>query len=136
MLTGGMPFMLAETAARIVRTGEANTIARSVLRENLSRLTLVRETLSGHDFRSHDNSPFIWLKLPEPWRASLFVSAARDIGLLVDGDDEFQFSQDQTSLHRVRIAFSTIPSHAILHDALVRLRRLLDAGPSGYDSYT
>ncbi len=136
MLTGGMPFMLAETAARIVRTGEANTIARAVLRENLKRLTMVREILSGHDYRSHDNGAFIWLKLPEPWRASLFVSAARDIGLLVDGDDEFQFSQDQTSLHRVRIAFSTIPSHAILRDALVRLRRLLDAGPSGYDSYT
>lgn len=136
MLTGGMPFMLAETAARIVRSGEANTIARAVLRENLKRLTLVREILSGHDYRSHDNSAFIWLKLPEPWRASLFVSAARDVGLLVDGDDEFQFSQGQTSLHRVRIAFSTLPSHAVLREALVRLRRLLDAGPSGYDSYT
>lgn len=136
MLTGGMPFILAETAARIVRTGEANTVARAVLRENLSRLTIIHEILSGHDYRSHDNSPFIWLKLPESWRASLFVSAARDIGLLVDGDDEFQFSQDQTSLHRIRIAFSTIPSHLVLRDALVRLRRLLDAGPSGYDSYT
>lgn len=135
MLTGGMPFMLAETAARIVRSGEANTTARAVQRENLSRLSILREVLSGHDYRSHDNSPFIWLKLPEPWRASLFVSAARDIGLLVDGDDEFQFSQDQTSLHRTRIAFSTIQSHSVLRDALVRLRRLLDAGPSGYDSY-
>ncbi|MEM9470551.1 MAG: hypothetical protein AAGA00_01245 [Pseudomonadota bacterium] len=135
MLTGGMPFMLAETAARIVRSGEANTIARAVLRENRSRLGILHEVLAGHDYLSHDNSPFIWLKLPEPWRASLFVSAARDIGLLVDGDDEFQFSQDQASLHRTRIAFSTIQSHAILRDALVRLRRLLDAGPSGYDSY-
>ena len=135
MLTGGMPFMLAETAARIVLTGEANTIARSVQRENRTRLAIINEVLSGHDYRSHDNGPFVWLKLPEPWRASLFVSAARDIGLLVDGDDEFQFSQDQTSLHRVRIAFSTLPSHAVLRDALIRLRRLLDAGPSGYDSY-
>jgi len=118
-----------------VLTGEANTIARSVQRENRTRLAIINEVLSGHDYRSHDNGPFVWLKLPEPWRASLFVSAARDIGLLVDGDDEFQFSQDQTSLHRVRIAFSTLPSHAVLRDALIRLRRLLDAGPSGYDSY-
>ena len=135
MLTGGMPFMLAETAARIVRSGEANTIARAVLREIGSRLMIVHEVLSGHDYRSHNNSAFIWLKLPEPWRASLFVSAARDIGLMVDGDDEFQFSRDQISLHRVRIAISTLPSHAVLRDGLVRLRRLLDAGPSGYDSY-
>ncbi len=135
MLTGGMPFILAETAARIVRSGEANTIARAVLREIGSRVEIVHDVLSGHDYRSHDNSAFVWLKLPEPWRASLFVSAARDIGLLVDGDDEFQFSRDQTSLHRVRIAFSTLPSHAVFRDALIRLRRLLDAGPSGYDSY-
>lgn len=135
MLTGGMPFILAETAARIVRSGEANTIASAVLREIGSRVAIVNQVLSGHDYRSHDNGAFIWLKLPEPWRASLFVSAARDIGLLVDGDDEFQFSRDQTSLHRVRIAFSTLPSHAVLRDALIRLRRLLDAGPSGYDSY-
>lgn len=58
------------------------------------------------------------------------------IGLLVGGDDEFQFSRDQTSLHRVRIAVSTLPSHAVLRDALIRLRRLLVAGPSGHDSYT
>ncbi len=135
MLTGGMPFLLAETAARIVRSGEANTIARTVLGEIGTRITIIQEILSGHDYRSHNNSPFIWLKLPEPWRASLFVSAARDIGLLVDGDDEFQFSRDQTSLHRVRIAFSTLPSHALLREALIRVRRLLDAGPSGYDSY-
>lgn len=135
MLTGGMPFMLAETAARIVISGEAKSISGAVRGENEARLKIVKDIMKGLDFRSHRQAPFIWLKLPAPWRAGLFVSSARDMGILVDGDDEFQFSQDQTSLHRVRIAFSTPPSHEILRAALVRLRHLMDAGPSGYDSY-
>ena len=77
----------------------------------------------------------ICLKLPEPWRASLFVAAARDAGMLVDGDDEFRFSQAEESLHRVRIAFSTLPGRGNLETALTRLRVLLDAGPSGHDTY-
>jgi DNA-binding transcriptional MocR family regulator len=135
MMTGGMPFMLAETAARIVLSGEANTISRAVRRENEARLEIVKQVMDGTDFRYHRQAAFIWLKLPDPWRASLFVSSARDLDILIDGDDEFQFSQDQTTLHRVRIAFSTPPTHEVLHDALLRLRRLMDAGPSGYDSY-
>jgi DNA-binding transcriptional MocR family regulator len=135
MITGGMPFLLAETAARLVLSGAAEAITTQVRSEISSRLDIVKQVFAGHDFMSHPSAPFIWLKLPEPWRASLFVAAARDAGMLVDGDDEFRFSQAQESLHRVRIAFSTLPGRGNLETALTRLRVLLDAGPSGHDTY-
>jgi DNA-binding transcriptional MocR family regulator len=135
MLTGGMPFLLAETAARLVLSGEADQITTAVRSETEARLEIVKAALQGHEFASHRHCPFVWLKLPEPWRASLFVAAARDAGMLVDGDDEFRFSQQYESLHRVRIAFSTLPNRDVLRDALGRLRGLLDAGPSAHDSY-
>ena len=135
MLTGGMPFLLAEVAARLVLTGEADSITRAVREETAARLEIVKAAMATHHFRSHRHCPFVWLKLPEPWRASLFVAAARDAGMLVDGDDEFRFSQADESLHRVRIAFSTLPNREVLADATARLRLLMDAGPSGHDSY-
>jgi DNA-binding transcriptional MocR family regulator len=135
MVTGGMPFLLAETAARMVLSGEADQVTREVRAETAARLELVRKLLEGYHFASHDNCPFIWLKLPEPWRSSLFVSAARDAGILIDGDDEFRFTQAAPSTHHVRIAFSTLPDRVALEGAITRLRRLLEAGPSGYDSY-
>jgi DNA-binding transcriptional MocR family regulator len=135
MITGGMPFLLAETAARLVLSGAANSITTQVRSEIANRLDIVKQVFAGHDFMSHPNAPFIWLKLPEPWRASLFVAAAREAGMLVDGDDEFRFSQAHESLHRVRIAYSTLPGRGNLETALTRLRVLLDAGPSGHDTY-
>jgi DNA-binding transcriptional MocR family regulator len=135
MITGGMPFLLAETAARLVLSGAADAITAQVRAEISGRLDIVKQIFQGHDFLSHPNAPFIWLKLPEPWRASLFVAAAREAGMLVDGDDEFRFSQAHESLHRVRIAFSTLPGRDNMQAALTRLRNLMDAGPSGHDTY-
>jgi len=135
LLTGGMPFLLAEKGARIVLSGEAEEIAGKVRAVNRRRVDVVREIFAGLDFASHPDCPFIWLKMPESWRTGTYVQVARDIGLLVDGDYEFQFTQAETSLHRVRIAFSTISDGKVAEDALRKLRNLLDAGPSGYDSY-
>ena len=135
LLTGGMPFLLAEKGARIVLSGEAEQIAHKVRKEIKLRVAVAGTVFSGLDFDIHPSCPFMWLKLPEPWRTGTFVSTARDIGMLIDGDDEFQFSQDEASQHRVRIAFSTVPDHRVLSQALTKLRILLDAGPSGYDSY-
>ncbi len=135
LLTGGMPFLLAEKGARIVLLGKAEEIAAKVRQETRLRVAVAGTVFFGLDFEIHPQCPFMWLKLPQPWRTGTFVSAARDAGMLIDGDDEFQFSQDEFSQHRVRIAFSTIPDHHVLSQALTKLRILLDAGPSGHDSY-
>jgi len=135
MLTGGMPFLLAELAARLVLTDDAKAIQKAVGAEIEAREALARTTLAGVDFASHRNAPFMWVKLPEPWLSGTFKNAAADEGILIDDEDEFKAGRTDQVYHRVRIGFSAPKSRQAVRDGLVTLRRLLDSGGTGYDSY-
>jgi DNA-binding transcriptional MocR family regulator len=135
MLTGGKPFLLAELAARMVLSGEADAIRARVRVETARRERMARETFSGCDFRSDPEAPFLWLKLPEPWMAGTFKNAAANEDILVDDEDEFKPARTEQVFHRVRIGFTTPKSREALEQGFVTLRRLLDGGAAGYDSY-
>jgi DNA-binding transcriptional MocR family regulator len=135
MTTGGMPFVLAELCARLVLSGEAATIRTRCLDEINARLELARSTLSGFDLRWHANIPFIWLGLPEPWLSGTFAKAAFDAGVLVDDEDEFKAGRSEQVYHRVRIGLSTPRHRDEVSAGLAALRRLLDDGRAGYDTY-
>ncbi|MGO7427521.1 aminotransferase class I/II-fold pyridoxal phosphate-dependent enzyme, partial [Rhizobium ruizarguesonis] len=90
MITGGLPFILAETCARLVESGTAHEIRKESVEELSRRVRLAREQLQGFDFQSHPHAPFLWLKLPEPWMSGTFKNAAFRDGVLVDDEDEFK----------------------------------------------
>ncbi|PYE37076.1 GntR family transcriptional regulator [Rhizobium sp. PP-F2F-G38] len=133
MLTGGTAFLLAECAARLVLSGEAKAILSRVVVELEAREALAREILSGHDFRSLPQIPFLWLQLPEPWLAGTFKAAAFEAGVLIDGEDEFKAGRSDKVHHRVRIAFSNHGREDIRR-GFHMLRNVLDGGLAGYDS--
>jgi len=134
MITGGLPFILAETAARLVESGEAERIRAACVKELASRQAVVREHLGGFDFVSHPHVPFLWLKLPEPWLSGTFKNAAYQEGVLVDDEDEFKAARSERVFHRVRVAFSSPGGSAELAKGMMILRRLLESGVSSYDS--
>lgn len=135
MLTGGMPFLLAELGARLVMSGHAGEIRARAIAEINARLDLVRQTFAGHDYRIEPNIPFIWLALPEPWLAGTFKQAAFESGVLVDDEDEFKAGRSDKSFHRVRVGISAPSRRADVASGLATLRRLLDEGRAGYDSF-
>ena len=135
MVTGGLPFMLAELASRMVMSGTADTIREAARVEIEAREAMVRKAFAGLDFISHKRSPFIWMKLPDPWLSGTFKQAAASEGVLVDDEDEYKPGRTEHFYHRIRIGFSTPKHREDIHTGLTILRRLIDNPNAGYDSY-
>jgi len=135
MVTGGMPFLLAELGARLVLSGAAADIRKRSIAEINARLAIADRVLAGFEFRRRANVPFIWLELPEPWLSGTFKKAAFAEGILLDDEDEFRAGRSDQSYHRVRIGVSSERDRAEIERGLMALRRLLDSGRSGYDSF-
>lgn len=135
MMTGGTPFLLAELAAQLVLTGEADTIRDQVRRELEGRESIARQSLVGLDFASHRVAPFLWMKLPEPWLSTTFKNAALAEGVMIDDEDEYKPIRTDRVYHRVRISFSHPPTRQDVHSGFSTLRRLIDTGNAGYDRY-
>ncbi|MAS12703.1 MAG: GntR family transcriptional regulator [Nitratireductor sp.] len=135
MITGGIPFLLAELAAQLVLSEEAASIHARVRAEIAARQAIAASVLAGKDFASHPDAPFLWLKLPEPWLSSTFKQAAMEEGVLVDDEDEFKVGRGGTPLHRARIAFTVPESRETVTRGLKKLRSLLDNPISGFDNY-
>lgn len=133
MVTGGLPFVLAELAARLVLSGAANEIRAKVIEEIRAREQIARRILSGYSFRSHPHMPFLWLKLPEPWLSGTFKQAAFNEGVLIDDEDEFKAGRTDRVYHHVRAGFSEGTDRGAIERGLGALRRLLDDGPSAYE---
>jgi DNA-binding transcriptional MocR family regulator len=134
MMTGGMPFLLGELSARLVLSGEAEAIWDRCRVEINAREALARQMLSGYDFNSTPDIPFLWLKLPDPWLSATFKNAVYAEGVLVDDEAEFKAGRSEKISHRIRLGFSQPRSRQEVSDGLRIVRSLLDSGLAGYDS--
>lgn len=134
MVSGGLPFLLAELASRLVLSGTASAIRAKVSEEVTAREAHVREIFAGLDFNSHPRVPFFWLKLPDPWLSGTFRQAAFAEDVLIDDEDEFKAGRSEKTFHRVRIGISSPENRQDVVAGLTRLRRLIAHGPTGYDS--
>lgn len=134
MVSGGLPYLLAELGARLVLSGMADAIRAKVSAEVEAREAHAREILAGLDFNSHPRVPFLWLKLPDPWLSGTFRQAAFAEDILIDDEDEFKAGRSEKTFYRVRIGLSSPENRADVAAGLLRLRSLIAHGPTGYDS--
>ncbi|MCT7375185.1 PLP-dependent aminotransferase family protein [Chelativorans salis] len=135
MVTGGLPFILAELCARLVLSGEAATIRAKCIEENNARLAMMREALAGFNVQWRPNIPFCWLELPDPWLSSTFKHAAAERGVLIDDADEFKAGRSELVFHHVRFGVSASRNREEVTQALATIRHLLEEGRAGYISY-
>ncbi|MBD8689125.1 MULTISPECIES: aminotransferase-like domain-containing protein [unclassified Rhizobium] len=133
MMTGGLPFLLAELCARMVNSGDAHDIRRDCTAEINARVAIARHAFADFEFNSMPDIPFLWLKVPEPWLSGTFRSAAMKEGILIDDEDEFKAGRSEKVFHRVRISFSAPKTRNELTEAFGILRQLLDNGSAGYE---
>jgi len=136
MMTGGLPFLLAEVGTRLVMSGQASEIRKCCIAEVQARLAIAREVLAGFDFKARDNVPFIWLTLPDPWLSGTFKNACLAQGVLLDDEDEFKAGRSEQVFHGVRFGVSQPRQSKDVAGGVAVIRRLLDEGRAGYDSFS
>jgi len=84
--------------------------------------------LAGWDFAVQPNGYFLWLRLPEPWRAGDFERAAGLRGVVVIGGDSFAVGQTPAPA-AVRVSLSAARSRRELEHGLGVLAELLREAP-------
>lgn len=135
MLTGGLCFLMAELAARLVLSGTADDLRQRILEELAARHEITQGLLAGQTFNASPQTPFIWLKLPEPWMPGTFKTAATAQNVLVDDEDEFKTGRSSRVYHRVRLGTSNTHTREELIKGLGIIRDLLRNASTGYDSF-
>ncbi|NRB02974.1 MAG: PLP-dependent aminotransferase family protein [Rhodobacteraceae bacterium] len=84
--------------------------------------------LGGYDLSWREDVPFLWLRLPDGWRASGFVQAAEAAGVRIRAAEEYA-CRDARVPHAVRFAVNAGISLKDYEVAMLRLRELLDNPP-------
>ncbi|WP_296745808.1 PLP-dependent aminotransferase family protein [Mesorhizobium sp.] len=136
MMTGGLPFLLAEVGTRLIMSGQAGEIRQRCIAEIQARIAIVRETLAGFEVKAKDNVPFVWLTLPDPWLSGTFKNACLAQGVLIDDEDEFKAGRSEQVFHGVRFGVSQPRQSRDVAGGVAVIRRLLDEGRAGYDSFS
>lgn len=121
--------LTAEIAVQWLEDGTADKILRSRTEEAETRLAMVRELLAGHRFDAVPGHLFIWLHLPDPWRANDFVAEAERRGVRVTSSEAFAVGRSEPP-HAVRVCFGMPPSREKLAAGLKILAELASATPA------
>lgn len=85
-------------------------------------------TLGSFDLLWRQDVPFLWLKLPQGWRASSFCQAAEKRGIQIRAAEEFT-CRDAQSPHAVRMAVNGGVPLPRFETAMEDLRSLLENPP-------
>ncbi|WP_179380364.1 aminotransferase-like domain-containing protein [Jannaschia marina] len=106
-----LPALMAETREVV------STYARAAAR-----------ILEGYDLHWREDISFLWLLLPDGWRASAFCRAAEGVGVKVRAAEEYA-AREANAPHAVRFAVNSGVSLRSFEEAVGRLRGLLDHPP-------
>lgn len=135
LLSGGDSFIRAETAARLVLSGNAAEIRDQWRIEVNKRAALMEKYFSDYEYNMPKNASFMWLKLPEPWLSGMYKNAANELGIRIDDEDEFKVGRSESRVHGVRIAFGNATPFEMVEQSVKKLVTLLKSGPAAYHSF-
>jgi DNA-binding transcriptional MocR family regulator len=121
----GLATPVSDLAAALLLHPQLDGI-RTRTREAIGEyVALTVNRLAGYDLRWRADVPFVWLNLPEGWRAGAFCRAAETRGVRIRAAEEFAARHARTP-HAVRMAINAGVSLRSFDAAMVRLRDLLD----------
>ncbi|WP_439144098.1 PLP-dependent aminotransferase family protein [Planktotalea sp.] len=124
----GLATPLADLAERLLSNADAVECAAKVNAVFSQYVQTCVNHLGAYDVTWHENVPFIWLRLPEGWRASAFCQAAEVVKVQIRPAEEFA-GRDARAQHAVRIAINAQIDRDHFEAAIMRLRELLDNPP-------
>jgi DNA-binding transcriptional MocR family regulator len=121
--------MTLEVARRLIEDGTASKLA-----EQQQRLAAERQALALHELGTSALSQkadgfHIWMKLPDGWRADIFVAECRREGVAVSEARSFAMRAED-SPEAIRICISHEASQARLQDGLSLVASVLNRVPN------
>lgn len=121
----GLATPLTDLAAALLMHPEIDGIIERTKAGIGDYVKVAVNALGGYDLRWRSDVPFVWLNLPEGWRASAFCRAAEKRGVRVRASEEFAARNARTP-HAVRMAINAGVSLESFEAAMGRLREVLD----------
>ena len=112
----------------LITSGEASQIRDRVIAETARRTRLAVNALGAWDLRWREDAPFVYLNMPQGWRASRFAMACEKRDILIKPADEFSLPNSKAP-NAVRLSVNTCASDALFLKALDDMNDLL-ANPS------
>ncbi len=123
------PPIMAEIAARLIRSGAARKLALAQRDEATRRQGIAKQILAGQEMAAPAYAVHLWLHLPEPWRREEFAAAARRRGVGVASADAFAVGR-MTVPHAVRICVTAPRDAHEVERGLTVIAELLKTGPA------
>lgn len=120
----GIAQPMLDICADLLTSGDAGRVRDQVVDYTAKRVRLAVNKIGGWDVRWREDAPFLWLQLPQGWRASSFAIACERKGISVRPADEFVLS-DQRAPNAVRLAATTCVSEPRYLQALEDMNTLL-----------
>jgi DNA-binding transcriptional MocR family regulator len=118
--------LTAEIATQWLEDDTAEQIRQSRTQEAVARLGILRDILGNHRFDSVPGHLFVWLHLPDPWRANDFVAEAARRNVRVTSAEVFAVGRTEPP-HAVRICFGAPSTREALVTSLKTLAEILSA---------
>ncbi|MEN8657721.1 PLP-dependent aminotransferase family protein [Marivita sp.] len=124
----GIAQPLAEATERILTLPETDDIVAAIRERMAEYVRVAVNALGTYKLTWHEDVPFLWLPLPQGWRAAAFCRAAEARGIQIRSADEFAL-RDGRAPHAVRIAVNAQVPLQDFENAMLELRELLGHPP-------
>lgn len=129
----GISRAVSDIAHELLQSGSAMRIRQDVLKAVGKRVELSVNLLGKWDISWRRDVPFIWLQLPQGWRASSFTSACERHDILVRPADEFALNNMPVP-RAVRVSVNCNVPLARYEAALRQIDNLLSHPPLEMES--
>ena len=124
----GIATPMADLCAKLLTHPKLPELMDRARREIGAYVQCAVNGLGGYELMWRADVPFLFLHLPEGWRAGAFVQAAESRGVRIRPAEEYT-CRDARAPHAVRFAINAGVSLEAFEDAVGRLRDLLDNPP-------
>lgn len=120
---------VADLMLHLFQSGDAARIRERVQAEFAARQQILVNHLGAFDLGWQPGVPFVWLRLPQGWRASTFLRTAETRGVLVRSADEYALIHGRAP-NAIRIAIAAGLPRDAFETAMRTLSDLLAKPPS------
>ncbi|MDP5216329.1 PLP-dependent aminotransferase family protein [Ruegeria sp. 2205SS24-7] len=124
----GLATPLIDLTAKLLAHPQLDAMLEELQRVTGDYIKAAVNILGAYQLSWRPPVPFLWLTLPEGWRAASFCRAAEAEGIQIRSAEEFACRTTRTP-HAVRLAVNAGVSLATFEAAMTRLRHLLDNPP-------